>query len=205
MFYIARDSSKGSGSGKDGKRKSKALGWAKKNWYPVISPSAFGEKEIASVAAVKPETLVGRKLSVTLSDLTGNFRDYRTKIKLKIVGMEGGKARTAYAGQEMVREQVARLVRRWSSRIDNVEPVILADKSSVVVKTLTVSRRRVNTSVKKDLRALISQKIHEQAAKTNLDDFVKEVNTGVFSKAVYSGLSKVYPVRAVEVRMVARK
>ncbi len=203
MFCIARDSSKGSGG--DGKRKSKALGWAKKNWYPVISPTAFGEKEIASVAAVKPETLVGRKMSVTLSDLTGNFRDYRTKVRLKIVGMEGGKARTVYAGQEMVREQVARLVRRWSSRIDNVEPVILADKSNVVVKTLTVSRRRVNTSVKKDLRALISQKIHEQAAKTNLDDFIKEVNTGVFSKAVYSGLSKVYPVRAVEVRMVARK
>ncbi len=203
MFYIARDTSKG--SSKEGKRKSKALGWAKKNWYPVVSPTAFGEKEIASVAAVKPETLVGRKMSVTLSDLTGNFRDYKTKVRLKIVSVQGGKACTEYAGQEMVREQIARLVRRWSSRIDNVEPVILADKSTVVVKTITVSRRRVNTSVKKDLRALITQKMHEQAAKTNLDDFIKDVNTGVFSKAVYSGLSKVYPVRSVEVRMVERK
>lgn len=203
MFYIAKETSKG--SSKDGKRKSKALGWAKKNWYPVMSPKAFGEKEIASVAAVKPENLVGRKMFLTLSDLTGNFRDYKTKIRLKIVSVQGGKAHTEYCGQEMVREQIARLVRRWSSRIDNIEPVALADKSSIIVKTITVSRRRVNTSVKKDLRALITQKIREQASKKNLDDFVKDVNTGVFSKAVYSGLSKVYPVRSVEVRMVERK
>lgn len=186
-------------------RAPKALGWVKKAWYPVFAPAAFGERQIASAASDKPEFLVGRVLWVTLSELTGNMRDFKSKVKLKITKVEGGKARTEYDGQQMVGEQLARLIRRWASRIDNIEHVALSDKTKLVVKTLTISQRRVNTSIKKDLRALVGKNIREHASTKNLDDFVREINTGVLSKAVSSGVSKIYPVRLIEVRMVERE
>lgn len=210
MFFIPKEVAEEESSGKEKKkdekpRAPKTLGWVKKTWSQVLAPKAFGEKQVASAAAEKPELLVGRSLWVTLSELTGNIRDYKSKVRLKIISVEGGKAHTQYDGQEMVREQLARLIRRWSSRIDNIEPVTLADKTQLVVKTVTISMRRVNTSVKKDLRALIGKRIREHASSKSLDDFVRDMNTGVLSKVVATNLSKIYPVRLIEVRKVERK
>jgi len=177
---------------------------AKKKWYAVFSPKPFKEKQVALAVAEKPDSLVGRKLCVVLSELTGNFRDFRTKIWLRIVSVKDGKAWTEYDGQEMMKEQLARIVRRWSSRIDNIEKVVLSDNSTFVVKTVAVSQKRVNTSIKKDLRAFIRKKIAGYAPKKTLYDFVREINTGTFSKKISSGINRIYPVRTIEVRRVER-
>ena len=174
--------------------------WSKKTWYPVIAPAIFGGKKIGETAAVKPEQLLGRTISVPLSDLTGNLKHYHTKVFLKIVDVRNGEAKTEYAGQELLRDSLARLVRRWSSRIDSVDEVKTSDGKKIRIKSMAISLRRIDTSLKKKLRHSISEAVRSYADGKPLENIVQDMISGTLQKTVRKKVNPTYPLRAMEIR-----
>ncbi|EQD40192.1 30S ribosomal protein S3Ae, partial [mine drainage metagenome] len=54
--------------------------WREKTWYSILTPAYLGEKEISTSPGIGPESMVGRKIEMPVSDLTGNFK--KTTLKM---------------------------------------------------------------------------------------------------------------------------
>ncbi len=178
--------------------------WSKKKWYAIMAPEFLGSKQIADTLALKDNNLIGRVIVLPLSEFTGNFRDFKVKVKLKIKDVKGTEAHTEYVGQEMLRDQILRTIRRWSSRVDSIDDIKLKDDSRFRIKSLTVTRRRVNTSVKGDIRHAVSSGIKDYVAARATEQMVEDINSSKMQKIISSNVKKIYPVRTVEVRMIQK-
>lgn len=184
--------------------KTKKDTWSKKKLYSIIAPEFLGGKPVAETFALKDNNAIGRVVVLPLSEFTGNFKDFKVKIKLRITEIKGADAHTEYAGQELLRDQILRTIRRWSSRIDSVDDVKLSDSSNFRIKSLTVSARRVNTAIKGEIRHSVSSFIKEYLATKTTDQMVEDVNSSKLQNTVEGKARKVYPVRNVEIRMIQK-
>lgn len=178
--------------------------WSKKKLYSIVAPEFLGGKPVAETFSLKDKDVIGRVVVLPLSEFTGNYKDFKVKIKLRVTEIKGADAHTEYAGQELLRDQILRTIRRWSSRIDSVDDVKLSDSSNFRVKSLTVSARRVNTAIKGEIRHSVSSFIKEYLATKTTDQMVEDVNSSKLQKTVEGKARKIYPVRNVEIRMIQK-
>ncbi len=183
------------------KGKTKA-GKKAKSWYHVVSPSLFGAKELGETPSSDTKSLINRVISVPLSSLTGNFRQFKTSIKLRVMKLEGKKALTEYDGQTLTDDEVSRKVHRWSSRIDSIDDIKTKDGKSMRVKTLIVTTRRVNTSIKDEMRSAISTHVRKFAKEREMEKFVNDVSANILQKNARTPLAKIHPVKSVDVRKI---
>ena len=78
----------------------------KKQWYEIISPKMFGEKVVGETLAVDPKSLVGRKIEVSLMELSRNYSQFYIKLEFRVEKVEGNKAFTTFVGHDIMRERV---------------------------------------------------------------------------------------------------
>ncbi|MCK4550347.1 MAG: 30S ribosomal protein S3ae [Candidatus Aenigmarchaeota archaeon] len=174
--------------------------WAKKKWMAVKAPAIFGDRVIAETPIIKDAHAEGRVLEIPMSEITGNFKHFRSKIKVRITGVSENGANTEYVGHEVVRDQILRSVRRWSSRIDSIDDAKTKDNKKLRIKTLVLTRRRVNTSVKDEIRKLTSSIVHDIAKATTKDQIIFDINENKIQKQISIAASKIYPIKFVEIR-----
>lgn len=167
-----------------------------------MAPKVFGGKQVGQAVASKMQELEGRMLEVPLSDLTGNFKHFTTKVNLKIAGKVEGGLSTEYVGQELMRDQVSRNVRRWSSRIDGIQDIVLKDGKEMRVKSLIITARRVNTAIKKELRAEAFKELQDYLSQKTLDEVVEDVTNNKIQGILEGNLKKIYPVKSVNIRKI---
>jgi small subunit ribosomal protein S3Ae len=165
-----------------------------------MAPRVFGGKQVGQAVASKITELEGRTLEVPLSDLTGNFKHFATKVNLKVAGKVEGGLSTEYIGQELMRDQVSRNVRRWSSRIDGIQDITLKDGKGLRVKSLIITARRVNTAIKRELRAETFKGLQEHLSTMTLDEVVEDINSNKIQGILEGKLKKIYPVKSVNIR-----
>ncbi len=178
--------------------------WSKKSWYAVSMPDVFGSDVVAEVPSLKESALVGRIINISLSELTKNYKHMHTTVKLKITGIDGKKAKTEYAGQELLKDALARLIRRWSSRVDSIQDIQLKDKK-MRLKMVIITAKKANTSIRETLRALAIKTAGEMLGGKTRDEAVMDLNTEKIQRAIHESASKIFPIRSVEIRKVEVK
>lgn len=176
--------------------------WARKTWFRVSAPQWLGGKTVGETPAAKPQDLVGRTLTVSLNELTGNMRHFQTEVVLRIREIEGDTAQTDYAGQEVARDVVARLVRRWASRVDLVRDVKTAEGKSMRLKVLVITQKRVNTATQTAIRNEVAKILGELFEGKPIEQIVTNINAGKAMKEVMDRARKIYPLRAAEIRKI---
>ena len=175
--------------------------WSKKAWYAVSSPPVFGEEMIAEIPSMKESTLIGRNVKVSLSELTKNYKHMHTTVMLKISNIDGKKAKTEYAGQELLKDALARLIRRWSSRVDSNQNILLKDKKMRLKMTI-ITAKKANTAIRATLRALVIKTSNDMLLGRPLDEAVMTLNNDKLTRVIQESASKIFPIRSVEVRKV---
>jgi len=176
--------------------------WNKKKWYPVKVPKMFGDKIVAETPALKEKHLIGRIIEIPLNELTGSFKHFKTKVFLRVTEIKDGAVQTEYYGQEQASDVISRLVRKWSSRIDLVEDIKTKDKVMLRIKVLTITRRRVNTSVKSAIRAKIREEVIKEVQKKTLEELITDINNNTTQKTISKNISSIYPIKSVEIRKI---
>ena len=171
-----------------------------KNWYAITAPNLFGEKQIGEVLAVDSSMLTGRRIAVSLMLLTGDPTRYYMKLFFKVNKIEGTTARTIFDGHECTRDYTSRIVQIRTGRIDTNDVIQLKD-GKMRIKTLVITNRQVRTNVEKAVRARVKELVKQQAEKKTIEEFVNSFIGGNFQNGVRADVSKLYPLRAFEVRM----
>lgn len=170
-----------------------------KIWYSLIAPSMFGKKKIGETPADDPEKVLGRTVEVSLQELTGDFAKAHLKVILKVVNVKGLEAHTVFIGHSTTTDYVKRMARRHKSKIDGVFDVTTKDGKRIRVKPSAYTAKRIQTSQKRAIRAVMKQVIETMAQNNTLEDFVKFMLNGEIGKQTYKLAKPIYPVKRVEV------
>lgn len=173
-----------------------------KDWFTIIAPKIFNEKEIGKTLTAKSESLIGKSLSLSAVELTNDFSKYYLKFSFRINRIDGDKAYTELSGLECLRDYISRMVVRRVRRIDEIQDLITKDNVKIRVKSLGIVTRRVKSSIEVKIREFIHQTIKKEVESMTLEEFIKKLVANEIKTNILKFGRRIYPIRNFEVRKV---
>lgn len=172
----------------------------KKRWYEIVTPKEFGEKVIGDTMSTDPKNLIGRKVVVSMLDLSKDFSKFYLKLQFQVDSVNGEKAYTKLVGHDCTRERIYRMVQRHVRRVDVIQDVVTKDNIKARIKTVFVLLKRVNTS-KKDATRRKAREIIESAARdTNFTDLINLIIVGELQQKIRKDCKKICQMGNIEIR-----
>jgi len=171
-------------------------------WYTIIAPEMFGEVEFGQTLAGVPESLIGRKITASLMELINDFHKYYMKFSFKVVKVDGTRALTEFAGSEVMRDYISRMVTRWARRVDTIQDLRTKDGVLIRVKSVAIIPRRVKSSIKSAVRNEIRKTVAGEVGEATLEDVIKGLISDSVKKHVLRNVQKIYPMRSFEIRRI---
>lgn len=172
----------------------------KKQWYEIVAPKMFEERVIGETLASDPKYLMGRRIEVSLLELSRDYSRFYIKLLFQVANVEGTRAYTTLVGHDTMRERIYRMVQRRLRKVECIQDVTTADGRRIRMKTVFVLIRRVNTSIKGAAREKARELVAQFTKERTLDELMKAVIMGELQAFVKKECSKIYPVGNIEVR-----
>jgi len=110
------------------------------------------------------------------------------------------KAYTQLNGIELLRDFVARMVRKRTSRVDLIEDITSKDGVKARYKLLLITKRRVKTSTKKDIRKAMKEVLEEFVKSNEFKDVVLAFLNETLHRKIIERTNKIYPVGYFDLR-----
>ena len=173
-----------------------------KEWYTLIAPKMFKNKQIGEALITDPKEAIKRSIIINYTKIDGHPSKYYIKIKLKADKVEDKKIKMKYIGHECQRDYIAQMVRKRTMRIDNRIPLETKDGKKLIIKTIGISLRRTKTSIKNEIRKKIQELAISHAKELKFDELIKSILSDKFQKSIRKEVNKLYPLTRFEVRKV---
>ncbi len=176
--------------------------WKTKNWYTVVAPDMFENKEMGHVVAADESSLQNRVVKANLTELTGQFSQAGayTTLSFRIDDVKGKQAKTRFVGHALSPAYIRTLARRRRSVINEVEDVLSKDGIGVRLKMVVITAFRSSASIKTALRKMVREEAEALAKSTDFQQLAQEIIFGKFSRRILAKVKKIAPVSRVEVK-----
>ena len=174
--------------------------WKTKSWVDIVSPTLFGDQKIGETFSTDPENIVGRKIEVPLSRITGDFSKQHVTLTFQVTDLKDKKASTRFLGHAITREYMRSLIRRKTTRIEGVRDVITKDGVKVRLKSIALALGRAQALQEKLIRKIMGDVAARHAQEMEFDKFIHDVIVGKIPSAMYKEAGKIYPLKRMEVR-----
>lgn len=174
--------------------------WKEKTWYTVVSPDFLGGKDIATSPALTPENMIGRKIELPVSDITGNFKKGTSRVVLKISSCEGSRCKTDFLGHYVSDDSVRRMVRRRRDRIDSYVRAVTSDNYRIILKSVIVADSKLTSSRRVDVRLSVEKFLSEKISGLTLSEAATYVIGDDIYNDVVDAIRSIYPIKKVEIR-----
>ena len=175
--------------------------WKSKRWYTIRAPrTPWSFRVIGETLAEEPEQLIGRHYEVIQNELDGDFSKMHVKVVFRVTDVLGNDAITEFVGHELLKDHVRRQVRRDRGKIDDTIDVITEDGYYVRFKPLMISRGRIKSSQKQQMRTLAREVILKTGATSTWYKLQASTLDGTLETMIKEAVSKIQPVRTVVIR-----
>lgn len=172
--------------------------WKKKEWYIIIAPKMFEEKETGVTPADKEGKLIDRIVEVPLRDITGNIQHQFVKLWFRVTEVKAKKAYTEFDGFEVVREYLKRNIRRRRSLITATTMLTTKDGKKLQVTAHIFTARKVKASQKHELRLKMLEILVKIGAECIYEDFVQRMVFGAVAAEIFKNVKLLAQVKRVE-------
>jgi len=180
---------------KKSKSKSKS-----KEWFTIIAPKIFEERELGRTMVSDPQNLIGRKISLNLLELTRNFNKFYMKFTFRVTRLEGNKAFTEFDNSECMQDYISRMVVRRVRRIDTVQDLKTKDGVAIRIKGLGIISRRAKSSIQKTIRSSMKDMIKNFVENSTFNELIESILGDELKNYILKEARRIYPVRNFEVR-----
>jgi small subunit ribosomal protein S3Ae len=175
--------------------------WKAKRWYTIRAPrTPWSFRVIGETLAEEPEQLIGRNYEVIQNELDGDFSKMHVKVVFRVIDVLGNDAITEFVGHELLKDHVRRQVRRDRGKIDDTIDVVTEDGFYVRFKPLIISRARIKSSQKQQMRTLAREVILTTGATSTWFSLQASMLDGTLETKIKDAVSKIQPVRTVVIR-----
>ncbi|MBU1203637.1 MAG: hypothetical protein KKG60_01055 [Nanoarchaeota archaeon] len=176
----------------------------KKVAYGIFAPEEFRGRQIGETETDEESKLIGRKINVPLSELTGDPRSQNIKVRFRIIGLKEGKAITETSEYNVLPAYIKRIVRPGKSKIDDSFVLKSSEGIKLQLKPIIITRYKTNNLTKASIR----NKTKEYFTKLLETETYPKLVLGIISKNIQRDLSKqlkkVYPVGIVDLRVMKK-
>ncbi len=173
----------------------------KKQWYKIVAPKTFAQKELGESYLASPESALGRMLKINLRELSGNIKDQNVYVEFKITPGPGTSLQTEVVGYQLTTSAIKRMVKKNINRLDDYFTAVTKDGKKVLFKTLLTTHFKTQRSIQGALRRGFQQLLLEEAAKSTFEALVTLLVSHKVEQAAKKSLSRIYPVRDAVVRI----
>ncbi len=170
------------------------------SWYKVKAVE-FDNAEIGNVYG-NETNIANRMLFMNANNLPEVKTKPGFKLGFRLVSSTENTANAQLESLVLSREQVGRMLRHNSSKIEVVRKIKINEKE-YAVKTIIIINKAEN-KYKKFVRAEANEFIDGVAEKKDLKELILDVLAGKIQNQLHKKLSKIYPTRATEIRMIER-
>ena len=175
--------------------------WKAKRWYTIRAPrTPWSFRVIGETLAEEPSQLIGRNYEVIQNELDGDFSKMHVKVVFKVTDVLGNDAITEFVGHELLKDHVRRQVRRDRGKIDDTIDVVTEDGFYVRFKPLMISRARIKSSQKQQMRTIARDIILTTGATSTWFKLQAATLDGTLENKIKEAVSKIQPVRTVVIR-----
>ena len=175
--------------------------WKAKRWYTIRAPrTPWSFRVIGETLAEEPSQLIGRNYEVIQNELDGDFSKMHVKVVFKVTDVLGNDAVTEFVGHELLKDYVQRQVRRDRGKIDDTIDVVTEDGFYVRFKPLMISRARIKSSQKQQMRTIARDIILTTGATSTWFKLQAATLDGTLENKIKEAVSKIQPVRTVVIR-----
>ncbi len=179
--------------------------WKSKQWYTVLAPKMFGEVKAGETLTDEPSKLIGRRIEMTLGDLTGKMiKNTNLKLLLEIEDVDHTTAYTRFIGHIVDPGYLRSLARKGISKVDSNVEVTTKDGEKLRVKTSCFTLKKASETQVKQIRKVMEDIIINRAKTLELSKYVQEIILGKLSSDIYKVAKKIYPLRRVEITKTER-
>jgi len=180
-------------SAKEIKQKTKSKKNVKRSFYTVEAPITATKIQLYSTSA---EDLDNKTIKL---DLTKALRGKNLVLKLRIKE-SSGKLTAAPESLELLNSYIRRIMRRGTDYAEDSIETECKD-STIRIKPLMVTRRRVSRTVLRALRNTAKKNIINYTKSRTAEEIVSDIMTNKLQKNLMPKLKKIYPLALCEIRM----
>ena len=175
--------------------------WKSKRWFSIRAPrNPWSFRVIGETLAEEPEMLIGRNYEIMQNELDGDFSKMHVKIRFRVSDVLGSDAITEFIGHQMMQDHVRRQIRRDRGKIDDTVDVVTEDGFYVRFKPLILTRERVKSSQKNEIRSVARDTILKAGASSTWVSMQKSVMDGELEALIKEEASKISPIRMAMIR-----
>jgi len=175
----------------------------KKLWYGLYAPESLNNAFLGETTVYSPDEMIGKAISLNLSMFTGDMKKQNIIATFRVKEVKDNKGLTELLGFAMSPAHIKRLVRRKRDKIDDSFLAKSLDGKTLRIKTVAMTGSKTHESATSAIRLSFRAKIKKILKETNFSDFVNSLINGKYQKEWKSSLSKIYPVKFLEVRFIA--
>ena len=134
--------------------------------------------------------------------MNGDISKAHIKLKFKITGQSGNDFHTVFYGLDLTSDYLRRLTRRKRSKIDLSVKATTSDNGVFKIKLLSISERRLQSTVKAALRNKLSTTVKEIISKKNFEETITYVMGSNVIKDLVSVCKNIYILKKLDIRRV---
>jgi len=172
----------------------------KKSWIEVVALNPFNEQFIGETSVINPEDSFGRRLNLSMMNLTNDPKKQNIKIKFEITKKQGKGVGAEVVGYNMVASSIRRLVRRNINRIDASYTLRTKDNKKIQIKPFILTKGIAKGSVLKALRAATKKFTEGYVKESSYEKISGDILHHKLQNELRDILRKIYPVRICEIR-----
>jgi small subunit ribosomal protein S3Ae len=173
----------------------------KKVWVPMYAPEFLNKAFLGESLVSDREAMVGKSLTLNLSIFTRDMKKQSTDVTFRVKSIVEGKGLTEIVGVALTNSYVKRLVRRGKSKVEDSFTTTTKDGFTVRIKPVVITNNLVNAGVATRIRALAKEELTNLANNEHVDSFFEILLAQKVQKELKDKLSKIYPLRYVDVRV----
>ena len=175
--------------------------WKMKRWYTIRAPRhPWDFKNIGETLGESDEHIIGRVYQMTLQEFNGDFTKMHVILKFRVKECVGQDALTTFIGHHHQTDHTRRQIRRYRGKIDDVIDVVTNDGFLVRLKPLTITQKRVQTSVKQVMRSKTREVLIGFASKNTYSKLQQSILGGELEEDIRKAIKPIYPIRSVSIR-----
>ncbi|MDO8740729.1 MAG: hypothetical protein Q7J54_04140 [Candidatus Woesearchaeota archaeon] len=174
----------------------------KKKWHSIIAPKIFSEQVIGETLVTDIKSLLNRSISANLMNLTGDPKNQNINMQFVINRIEGNRVFTDVIGYMMNPASIRRMIRREKERVDDSFACKTLDNKVIRIKPLAITVASTKNSILSKLRKKMQVLLKEAVAKLTYEALLYEIIGSRLQKKVKADMSKIYPVKNLEIKMM---
>lgn len=137
---------------------------------------------------------------MTQQEFNGDFTKMHVILRFRVNEVVGQDALTMFIGHAHQSDHTRRQIRRYRGKIDTVVDIITTDGYLLRIKTLMITERRIQTSVKSAIRIKTQELIIAFGAKNTYAKLQQAILDGSLEADLLKVIKPIYPMRTCVIR-----